>query len=203
MAANIGRRLNSGHRKALIIAAAKRTLGKIGSRSFNITQVAREAGVAIGLIGHHFGGIEGLFDAMLEDIVAVSPPKSTSIPTTEGEAIDSILNMIERHFDPDYYNREGLMIWLPVIEHYSRDKQRINNLTRRDDEEVADLAQALGILASFRNCEIRAADVSRAFFALLDGLWLRWCYTGSEDNAIWEKSVAIRFLEKEVGVLKK
>ena len=63
-------RLSPPERRDRIIASAKTVLAKGGLRGFGLAAVAREAGIAIGLIGHYFGGIDGLVRAMLASVVA-------------------------------------------------------------------------------------------------------------------------------------
>ena len=64
------RRLPVPERREQIIASARAALVKGGLRGFGLAVVAKEAGVAIGLIGHHFGGIDGLIKALLHSVVA-------------------------------------------------------------------------------------------------------------------------------------
>lgn len=194
-------RLSSDDRKVMIIAAAKRVLAQAGLRAFTMSKVAKEANVAIGLISHYFGGIDGLVEEVLRASVAMRLPVQDSKPKTESEALTCIHASLLRHFDPAYYDRSNLMVWFPVIEHYTLKGQSPNNITRRDDEEVEEFRSSLEVLVAVRKLDLDPVTVSRTFFALLDGLWLRWCYGRHGENADWERSVAIRFLEHEVGPL--
>lgn len=194
-------RLSPEHRKSLIIAAAKTVLAQHGSRGFNIARVANEARVAIGLVGHHFGGIEELYDAMLLEIVAARLANTGLPPVTEAEALGSINGVIERHFDPDYYSRENLLVWMPVIEHFTRQNQPDTTIAQQDVREMQELAQSIEVLARHRGLKLDAEQIARTFFALLDGLWLRWCYTGQQAAPHWERQAATGFLEQCLGSL--
>lgn len=194
-------RLTPECRKAGLITAAKTVLAKHGPRGFNVSNIAKEGNIAVGLISYYFGGIDGLFDTMLKEVATLQRPSSSVVPTSEVEAVRCILDLVDRHFDPDYYGRENMLIWIPVFEHFSRAKEPNNILNFRDDEEVCELSAALSVVALHRKLVIDERDVSRTFFSLLDGLWLRWCYSGLSEDTVWERATALKFLETIVGPL--
>lgn len=194
-------RLTPECRKAGLITAAKTVLAKHGARAFNVTNIAKEANVAVGLISYYFGGIDGLFDTMVKEIATLQRPSSSVVPTSEVEAVRCILDLVDRHFDPDYYGRDNMLVWIAVFEHFSREQYPTNMLNTRDDEEVCELSAALSVVALHRKLVIDERDVSRTFFSLLDGLWLRWCYSGLSEDTVWERAAALKFLETIVGPL--
>lgn len=192
------RRLPVPERRERIIASARAALVKGGLRGFGIAVVAKEAGVAIGLIGHHFGGIDGLIKALLQSVVASKKGTQTKVPETLETALVALCNIVDRNFHPSYYSRDNLLVWLPIFELAIHDVEMRTGVMQRDEEDVREMESVLGVICTLRGKTSVPAEVAKLFFALLDGLWLRWCYSGRPDYAE-EKTLAIRLLEDHIG----
>ena len=192
------RRLPVPERRERIIASARAALVKGGLRGFGLAVVAKEAGVAIGLIGHHFGGIDGLIKALLQSVVAAKQGTQTEVPETLETALVALCNIVDRNFHPSYYSRDNLLVWLPIFELAIHDVEMRTGVMQRDEEDVREMESVLGIICTLRGKTALPAEVAKLFFALLDGLWLRWCYSGRPDYAE-EKTLAIGLLEDHIG----
>lgn len=192
------KRLAPSERRTRIIAAARAALVKGGLRGFGVAVVAKEAGVAIGLIGHYFGGIDGLIKALMASVVASKQSVSTEAPETLEKALGDIRVIVERNFHPSYYSRDNLVVWLPIYELATHDLDMRSDVLQRDDEDIQEMELVLAVICNLRGKTVDPAEVSKLFFTLLDGLWLRWCYSGRQEYAE-EKSLAIRFLESHIG----
>ena len=192
------RRLPVPERREQIIASARAALVKGGLRGFGIAVVAKEAGVAIGLIGHHFGGIDGLIKALLQSVVAAKQGTQTEVAETLETALIALCNIVDRNFHPSYYSRDNLLVWLPIFELAIQDVEMRTGVMQRDEEDVREMESVLGIICTLRGKTALPAEVAKLFFALLDGLWLRWCYSGRPDYAE-EKTLAIGLLEDHIG----
>ncbi len=192
------RRLPVPERRERIIASARAALVKGGLRGFGLAVVAKEAGVAIGLIGHHFGGIDGLIKALLQSVVAAKQGTQTEVAETLETALVALCNIVDRNFHPSYYSRDNLLVWLPIFELAIHDVEMRTGVMQRDEEDVREIESVLGIICTLRGKTALPAEVAKLFFALLDGLWLRWCYSGRPDYAE-EKTLAIGLLEDHIG----
>jgi len=194
----VKKRLPAQERRELIIASARAALVKEGLRGFGISVVAKEAGVAIGLIGHYFGGIDGLIKALLQSVVARRQSIQVESPKTLETATVALSNIVERNFHPNYYSRDNLLVWLPIFELAINNEDMRKSVMQRDDEDVCEIEGVIAVICSVRGKTANPPEVARLFFALLDGLWLRWCYSGRADYAE-EKRLAIRLLEEHIG----
>ena len=191
-------RLSPPERRDRIIASAKTVLAKGGLRGFGLAAVAREAGIAIGLIGHYFGGIDGLVRAMLASVVANRQDRKHHTSHTLPDAIAALTAIVERNFDPQYYSRDNLLVWLPIYELSMHDADMRDSVGKVDQQDVVELQEVLTSLVTHLGLSADPADMAQLFFALLDGMWLRWCYSG-RDGYDEEKLRAIRFLEDRIG----
>ena len=97
-------RLEHDERREQILAAARRLFSQRPPAEVSTTEIAREAGVARGLLHHYFGGKRELYLAVLRSML-----RYPSLPEPEdgdpAPGIDRWLTMIER-------NREA---WLAAI----------------------------------------------------------------------------------------
>lgn len=73
-----------GERRAAIIDAAIRLVGRDGMRNFRYRSVAAEAGVAHPLIAHHFGSLDALLDAAMDRSLEVSTTELVFAPGGAG-----------------------------------------------------------------------------------------------------------------------
>ena len=139
------KRLAPSERRTRIIAAARAALVKGGLRGFGVAVVAKEAGVAIGLIGHYFGGIDGLIKALMASVVASKQSVSTEAPETLEKALGDIRVIVERNFHPSYYSRDNLVVWLPIYELATHDMDLRSDVLQRDDEDIREMELVLAV----------------------------------------------------------
>jgi AcrR family transcriptional regulator len=142
-------------RREQILAAAKRCLGRVGAKAFTMKKVAEEAGVALSLISYHFDGIEGLFNALVDSIM-LDEPSTKNLPPAdlEGDS-ENLHSLIDRHFDPDYYSRENLLVWLPVYEQMLLDEHVNATMSAREDRVIKEAAIHIDDIAVFQLFVIR------------------------------------------------
>lgn len=154
MSENRNPRLRPEDRKLLLLDAARRVLASNGPRGFGLSAVAKEAGVAIGLIGHHFGGINGLLTELLSSVVAERPPECRLPLRDKDEAVAALASVLDRHFDPNYYNRANLMVWLPIYELSVLGDDIRQAVQERDAEDVDELVAILRVLIGESETEL-------------------------------------------------
>ena len=73
-----------GERRAALIEATIRLVGRDGMRNFRYRSVAAEAGVAHPLITHHFGSLDALLDAAMDRSLEVSTTQLVFAPDGAG-----------------------------------------------------------------------------------------------------------------------
>ena len=154
--------------------------------------------VDAGIAARVLDGIDGLIKALLHSVVAAKQGTQTEVPETLETALVALCNIVDRNFHPSYYSRDNLLVWLPIFELAIHDVEMRTGVMQRDEEDVREMESVLGIICTLRGKTALPAEVAKLFFALLDGLWLRWCYSGRPDYAE-EKTLAIGLLEDHIG----
>lgn len=189
-------------RRELLLAAAKTCLSQKGLRGFTIQNVANEADVSIGLVGHYFGGIDGLLQAVFQSIMFKMPPVEEVEPATPDDAVAQLLRTLESNFAPDYYSRKNLLVWLPLYQEMMLDRKLGRKLVAQDQQYIKALAKQIDAVARFRRLALDAMQLASDTMAFLDGLWLQWCFSGKADYAR-NKATALAYLEFHLGPLRK
>jgi AcrR family transcriptional regulator len=160
-------RLEHDERRAQILAAARRLFSERAPGSVSTTEIAREAGVARGLLHHYFGTKRDLYVEVVRSMLRypAMPAPEGGAPTVVAEAIDRWLTMVER-------NREA---WLAVrgAQGLGRDPEVEELLEEAREESVDRLAGVLGI---GDGPEARA--VLRAYGGLAEFASVEWIVRG-------------------------
>jgi AcrR family transcriptional regulator len=155
-------RLDHDERREQILAAARRLFSQRSPAEVSTTEIAREAGVARGLLHHYFGGKRELYLAVLRSML-----RYPSLPEPEdgdpGTGIDRWLTMVER-------NREA---WLAAMgaQGLGRDPEVEAILEEAREGAVTRLANELAPEDPDRP-ELRA--VLRAYSGLAETASVEW-----------------------------
>lgn len=156
-------------RQERILQAVLQLLATAGIAGVTMRSVAREAGVALGLVGYHYQDKTGLIAAALlrvgeQDVALVAPRR--------GVSAEAGLRASLRHVaDPEYLTVEYVSLRLQLWALAAADPQfaRINaDAQQRYREGLADLIRAARPHLSPRECARRAADVD----VVQNGIWL-------------------------------
>ncbi len=96
------RRLEPDERREQILECARRLFGERHYSAVSTTDIAREAGVARGLINHYFGTKRDLYLAVVRQVVFIPPPATVDLPAGPlsvrvGAAVDWWLDAVWRH----------------------------------------------------------------------------------------------------------
>lgn len=156
-------RLSAPDRQAAIVAAACACLAEGGIRDFTVDKVIARAGVSRGLIGHHFGSMDGLliavYNSMYADWLAVLQQPRPGLSRLEG--------MIAAVVSPDLFSHPVQSAWLalwceiatnPVL----RAEHRKNYAAYR-----AHVLDALAAEDTLRGVDLEA--LTSALICLIDG----------------------------------
>lgn len=194
-------RLNPEARREALLEAAKRCLSKKGAGAFSLQNIADEAGVSVGLIGHYFGGIEEIKAAVFRSVMFELPQLNRQRREGITGALADLNDMIESNFAHEYYSRENLLVWLPIYEEMLTNPATRETLNAHEEQYIDTVALIIGRVAALRGLDIDAKGVAYNFLALLDGLWIRWCHSSRQD-VDYEKGVAAEYLETILGPIR-
>ncbi len=156
-------------RQERILDAVLRLLAEHGISGVSMRAVAREAGVALGLVGYYYEDKIGLIGAALRRIeeqdVALVTPDATLAPE------ERVKTALRRVADPQYLSTEylslRLQLWALARAHDEFD--HINTTAqKRYRAALADLIRDARPHISRRDCAKRAADID----IVQNGMWL-------------------------------
>ena len=111
------------------------------------------------------------------------------------------MKALESNFGENVYSRKNFAVWLSLYAEMQFNealRARQGELAR---EYVETLAAHLKTIAQHRSLPLEAQTLASNFVAFLDGLWLQWCLSESNDASA-EKASAYAFLEQHVGSLR-
>jgi TetR/AcrR family transcriptional repressor of bet genes len=160
-------------RRQELIRATIAVIARHGYTGTTLARVAKEAGVATGLVNFHFQSKERLFR---ETFLHLSAEYEGVWRKALGEAGDDprrrLDAMIEAYFDRRIFTREKLAVWFTFwSDAVLRDRYRAA-ATRVERRYVAEMEAGIAELTG-RNGQRRANDISLALSAMIDGFWLQ------------------------------
>lgn len=88
-------RMTADARREQVLACARRLFVERGFHAVSMTDVAREAGVARGLVNHHFRAKRDLELAVIREMLHVPPALPQGVEWDQ--AIEDWLDLVERH----------------------------------------------------------------------------------------------------------
>lgn len=156
-------------RKARILDAALALLSEQGISGVSMRAVAREAGVALGLVHYYFEDKTSLVRAALrriEELDVALVEADPSIPPQQ-----RLRAALRRIADPEFLTTEYLSLRLQLwaLAQAHEDFAQINiTAQKRYREGLADLIRAARPELSRRECDKRAADID----VVQNGIWL-------------------------------
>jgi AcrR family transcriptional regulator len=189
----------------MLIEAALRCLARGGIQGFTIDRICAEAGVSRGLINHYFDGKDGLlievYRGSLYAGVSDRVGGISEAADSAGSGAGRLLAIVEATFDPAFFARDRLRIWLALWDEIS-----VNPALRAVHRDLygayrGQIAQAVQQVADARGLRLDAAMLARSFLALVDGLWLEWCLDDTAVDAVQARAAALAMLEAQLGAL--
>ena len=178
----VGRRLDPDARRAEILEAALRIYAERPYAEVSASELAREAGVARGLLNHYFGTKRGLYLEALGVLLTIPEAAATDLPgrtRTEraGAAVDWFLDTVVA--------RRGL--WLSVGVGGAGGDPEVDAVVERADEIAAERV-LVALVPEHDPASDPAGDVVlrarvRAYFGLVRAASREWLVRGSLDRA--------------------
>lgn len=169
------KRLSADQRAAELVQAGLAVLATGGITAFTIDNICKRAGASRGLIGHHFGGKDGLLAACY---AAAYAPLLQMLQ--DAGAPPALPDLIDELFTDRQFRREGLNIWLALWGEIA-----VNPRLQAEHLKHYRTYHRLIATAIARHRNRTAADpedlaLATALIALLDGIWVEFCIAPQE-----------------------
>lgn len=170
------RRAPTDERRGLLIDATLRCLAAEGHAGISVRRIAREAGVSVGLVNHHFGSIDALIaDAYRTLSLDITHSLHEEVARHAAPA-SRLEAFLAASFSPRVLDRDLLSVWVVfwgLIRHspavHDAHEEGYSTYRALVEQLLCDLAQAEGFALP------DPALAAIALSAVLDGLWLEWC----------------------------
>lgn len=160
------RRLEPDERRQQILSCASRLFGERPYEDVSTTDIAREAGVARGLINHYFGTKKDLYLEVVRLMVTIPDDALIGLPagdlTTRADAsVGWFLDVVSKHAKP----------WLAVIgaTGSTRDAEVAQILAEADDDTADTILFAMGVIDGVRPRTGSAPEDLRALMRVYVG----------------------------------
>ncbi len=184
-------RLSAADRRATLIAAALECMAEGGITAFTVDRISTKAGVSRGLITHHFGGMAGLLAATYAHLYAQAIPS----PETLSEGPGRLMILIDALFDPRFFNRSALNMWLTMWGAIANTPE----LTEEHRRQYAGYITMVADMLAERAPRTDATTLAKTFICLVDGLSLQHCIDPPSMPPEVAKAAAIDFLALHIG----
>jgi len=178
------RRAEPDERRDLLIAAALKCLAEEGHAGISVRRIAKEAGVSVGLVNHHFGSIDVLIaDAYQKLSLDMTNALQLEVDQA-GTAVERLDAFLVGSFSPRVLNPSLLSVWV-VFWSLIRHSPHVSNAHEKGYRAYLGLLERLlSELAAEEKFQISNASLAAiGLSAMLDGLWLEWCLNPSTFGA--------------------
>jgi AcrR family transcriptional regulator len=177
-------------RRFSLIEAAARVLAREGAAGASVRNIASEAGVSPGLVGHYFDGVDALIAATYAHVgEQVSAALDAAIAAAGSNPRARLSAYVTASFDPPIADPALLATWLAF---WSLVKARPDIAALHDDIYATYRRDLEALLDACGVTDLRLAAI--AVTALVDGLWHELClsphsFTPTEARAIAERQI--------------
>jgi DNA-binding transcriptional regulator YbjK len=177
-------------RRLSLIEATARVLAREGAAGASVRNIASEASVSPGLVGHYFDGVDALIAATYAHVgERVSAALDAAIAVAGSDPRARLSAYVIASFDPPIADPALLATWLAF---WSLVKARPDIAALHDDIYATYRRDLEALLDACCVTELRLAAI--AITALVDGLWLELClsphsFTAAEARAIAERQI--------------
>jgi len=181
-------------RKASLIEATIRVLAVRGAGGISVRHVAVAAGVSPGLVNHYFDGIEALVAASYTHLAAqVATALDAALADSGTEPRARLHAYVAANFDPSIADADALATWIAF---WSLVRARAAIAALHEDIYAAYRRTIEALLLA---CGVEGAALRRrhaiAITALIDGLWLELCLSGTAFSADEARAIARDYVD--------
>jgi TetR/AcrR family transcriptional regulator, transcriptional repressor of bet genes len=189
-------------RRRDLIRATIAVIARHGYSGTTVSRVARKAGVSVGLVNFHFQSKERLVRETFRHLSAeYDLVWRRNLAAVADEPRARLDVMIRTYFDPQVFTREKLPVWFTFWSDAElRDRYRVAavRVERRYVHQVE--TEIRRLLGDARDAAARAAKVTVALSAMIDGFWLQFMlYPGSFDRRVAIET-CFAFLRQQVAL---
>jgi AcrR family transcriptional regulator len=164
-------RLEHDERRAQILACARRLFSERHYGAVSLEEIAREAGVARGLLHHYFGAKRGLYVEVVRSMVTPPSDLFDSDATAGADRDEVLAEAVDRYLDAVRSNRET---WLATVgaQGFGRDAE-VEAVLEEAREDTAERVIALVRPSGGRPTrELRA--LIRAYAGFAEAATVEW-----------------------------
>ena len=169
------KRLAPEARASELVQAGLRVLSRGGITAFTIDNICKAAGASRGLVGHYFGGKDGLLAACY---AAAYAPLMRAV-AQDGSPL-SLTELIEELLGDSHLSTEDMTIWLALWGEIAINPVLRAEHLRHYRTYRAAIAQATARHFGRDRPDATDDTVATALIALLDGIWLESSIAPSE-----------------------
>lgn len=168
-------RIDPEMRRKAIIEATMQCITRYGHSGSTLERICAQAGVSIGLIGHHFSSKEELMLSTYQELTDQLREETRKYLEVQGRSPeDRLLAIIRSSFRGQIFNEFILTTWLGFWgAAVSSDQLRALNKKLYADyrQELESVFKAIG---KENSTQIDAKSAALIITALIDGFWLEW-----------------------------
>jgi len=185
-------------RRHELIRATIAVIARQGYTGTTLAQVAKQAGVATGLVNFHFQSKERLFrETFLHLSAEYEEVWLRHLEEAGGDPRRRLDAMIEAYFDRRIFTREKLAVWFTFWSDAAlRDRYRAA-ATRVERRYLAEMDAGIAALIG-RGAQRRASEITLALSAMIDGFWLQALIYPRHFNRADAVASCRRFLAQEL-----
>lgn len=169
------KRLSPETRASELVQAGLRVLSQGGITAFTIDNISKASGASRGLVGHYFGGKDGLLAACYAAAYA---------PLLQAIAVDkaplTLTGLIEELLSERHLRRDSMAIWLALWGEVAVNPVLQAEHLRHYRSYRAVIAQATAHHFGRDAPDATDETLAAALIALLDGIWLESCIAPAE-----------------------
>ena len=173
MAAPKFRRESPDARREALVAATLACLHKFGHEGVSVRRISAEAGVSMGLINHHFPGVDALIAAAYETLAARLLSQSRDPALALGsEPFKALHAYFSASFAPQALDPAIFRTWVVFWSLVPHSPQLRALRERTNAETRATLESLLSALESVGAVPFKVGPAAIGLSALMDGLWV-------------------------------
>ncbi|MCY1392278.1 HTH-type transcriptional regulator BetI [compost metagenome] len=168
-------RVDPETRRKAIVEATMRCITRFGHAGSTIERICAEAGISLGLIGHHFSSKEELMLTTYQELTNQLREETRQfLEVKDGTAEDRLLAIIRSSFRGKIFNEFILTTWLGFWgAAVSSEQLRALNKKLYSDYRK-ELEAVFKEIAAEKAIVIDAKAGALTITALIDGFWLEW-----------------------------
>jgi TetR/AcrR family transcriptional repressor of bet genes len=168
-------RAKSDKQRRALIEATIRVVARVGRPDATVGMVAREAGLATGIVSFYFGGKDALFAAAFDDLIGhYDGIVKRHLDRAGKHPAQRLSAIIDAAFDPEALERTRIAAWFAFWAHEMSRRPRGDPASRREVKYTRANIVELRRLAATRGAGQVGVDpvtVGTGLTALFDGYW--------------------------------